>query len=156
MYYIFFFVCNILKSSLLIKYNCTAATLNDMSLDTCFPVLPIVGVWHCATKSKKCRIHLLPPRRMRFVMQHAYKTISFRQLQFGTYYVLQTVAAATHLVISLNRKRKRRTPRYWSRGLYVDGQEIQYNLYNNSFILQKYTVYPKSQLSGIAPFEFGI
>lgn len=43
---------------------------------------------------------------------------------------LQTVAAAAYLVIALNRKRKRKTPRYWRRELYVDGQEIQYNLYN--------------------------
>ena len=42
---------------------------------------------------------------------------------------LQTVAAAAYLVIALNRK-KRRKPRWWRRELYVDGKEIQCNLYN--------------------------
>lgn len=43
---------------------------------------------------------------------------------------LQTVAAAAYLVIAHNRKRKRKTTRYWKRELYVNGQEIQCNFYN--------------------------
>lgn len=42
---------------------------------------------------------------------------------------LQIVAAAAYLVIAMNRK-KRKKPRWWRRQLYVDGQNIQCNLYN--------------------------